>query len=623
MENYRTTLKKGRARYLLFLILVSACFYEPNEEYFEQIEQPSFDGFVLVVDINDDTINIDKDSQVQFSLFDNSRPRKIEQIKVYLDDEEYSENYVRISENDVIISLFTFGSGISYHNLRLEILVSPETNSLADILEAENILLEASWVIRSDNIPPEPINLNPIKFKNGVLTLEWPREADASIDQYLLVADYNDNNNEYLRRDIIEFGPNDDLLYEDRNYIGGIVNYWIVTKFDNKYLYGDTLTYSYPALDVNVQFEDDNSLTVTWPEVPFYNHDMKMSIQVKSFNYEIEEPNSQLLHTSLFPNRLAPIYVKYDFQSEDSEYSFSFNGEKTIQLSDGKLGYGGFLYSKITNSIFATGGSQPARVYKYDASTFELVSSGAMVYFSQGPRLVISKNSQYAYCYSADLRQILQFNTADLSVAKSIDIEKIVGFKTYQGSIDIANNNLAYLSATGRDKINHHYLVNLETETLEMNLGKCKSKLSWDGNFVINDTDVLKRINGKWEKVYALEYPNFFCGSHNFTLVSEAQDYYLIAFITNTDNGVVVYHWDENTSNGSTLSPVYYPTEKKLTFVNHDPISGYIVCFDKENLHLYDVKNFELKHTFRNIHGNFWNETIIARDGSYIIETLN
>lgn len=241
--------------------LLGSCTYSPEEEFQNPVEPPVLENYSISLNNVPDGDTIRLFGPGQFSYFINKGNGVIESVKITLGDRWIDERTELSGSFQINNSNLRTGTW----ELKIEVITSSGTGSLADKVGAEQIQLWKKWIVEIDVArPPEPV----ISFatENGYMVVRWPRYTKENFVQYQLEVSYAG-----VPKRVLTFTDPEINSWVDSSYAGNYNAYYhmYVTNLagtsDYERSYG-------VDLDFDLTYKaSDSTVTLSLPLPPFYS----------------------------------------------------------------------------------------------------------------------------------------------------------------------------------------------------------------------------------------------------------------------------------------------------------------------------------------------------------------
>ena len=163
-----------------------------------------------------------------------------------------------------------------YHRVDIRIRVATETGSLAEKLGAEYYLIEKSFAVITDRIPPTLSAPPKLTYENGYLTLRWNAPAKKNF-YYEIKRIYQPY---YPLPDTLIVNTQQDH-FVDYGYVGGDITYKIVvTGYGfHQHEIGSVDLFDQPPVDFTVNIGANRMVTLSWTHAKISTSNTSIIIQ--------------------------------------------------------------------------------------------------------------------------------------------------------------------------------------------------------------------------------------------------------------------------------------------------------------------------------------------------------
>lgn len=327
--------------YLLILLLLAACTFNSDEEYFENIEP--LDTSKLSVELTDDnagdTIKIFQATRFLYAISTNGGTIKSVAIKgagVDMTTTSATGEFSVSSDENLT----------GTHILSIEFTASTGTGSVADVLGAEQVRGVRKWILVADLRRPSDFLVD-TKIVDGRLRLSWPIYSKPNFLKYNVARETASG--DYVGVDITDPKQN---FWFDESFVGGpkAARYKVVVQsvLGSK-IREQTFTHRY-NVDFNFN-KNDTTVTLNWKKNPFYGAFKEYVI--KGFDSQ-SETITQIGDTAR-TYKLKKLYFGHSaslsFETNSLSDDVAYNDEKAnFKLGDDLPVQGQIFYSKHLKS---------------------------------------------------------------------------------------------------------------------------------------------------------------------------------------------------------------------------------------------------------------------------------
>jgi hypothetical protein len=557
---------------LLGLVLVVfACTYAPEEEYFKDV--PQTDPVVsLSLNSYDNADTIYLWSHTNFSYNLDPGKGKLERVEILIDDAVIRT--ATTPQGDFIMDYYNWFKTGTYE-LKLQFVASSGTGSLAEKVGAEKIQVWRKWVLVIDAERPQTPHIT-FSEENGFLKINWPKYTKPNFVRYSIIKS-NGYGNETGR----QISNRDENFWIDSTYVGGYSSnpqyrVWVESKIgstasDDAYKYDPV---SFTAGPLNPL---DSTVTVTWNKVKYPGalasytvsesgtelyrtteaNDTSVTVKLKSIVFGTED----ILYFSA-----APKYVPNYYPSPSVVARFMLGT---------KLRHPGtYVYNVDRKQYIAYSNVYGKTPYFY-LYTPDMVAVDSIATESFTPTIPV--RGQYVYCNTSQGLDMLDLNTGIMNR----NVMPILPGNFRATSTGLVNYDNSRYSA-GKT-IYSTTVYDVQQKKIIYSDGdyiRVYSTVSVDGNFILaGRTRLLKISNGSTTQVGTV------LGGSAF-----------IDFRGDDCNEMIFYSSNSvsirNSNNGAFLRTIPVPFSAYYTFVSYDPGSKCMV-WQEPSTHMIGLLNIE------------------------------
>jgi hypothetical protein len=477
------------------IIFLFSCDYEPGGEYF--VERPQPDGTGLSLDLTDtsDTLFVFGNAEIRYHSITNNKP--VKWFRAYLNDEEFGVHYLEAAS----VFLYTFSRPDGCYSLKLEMILSSGTGSLAEIKDKEEHRVERTYVLCIDNSKPDPTEITSIQRVDGTLEIKFEKYKRRNFQRYKIFKyDYNQFEKLYYPHWVREITDQDVTSFRDSTFIGGKVKYDVSVIAASQESDVRTKEFDDPY-DPSPRWEwvDNKNIKLTWPRTKYYNNFTAYKV---SFSYgsgdEREFTVSNVNDTifSLDPQLTFGGYKQIAIIAYpalvNSYYGDVYGYSNEIFLGKSFPWYAAdiyedaSIYNQTLNKHFALQHADfKAKLIRINATTYD-VEQGIVVDSESDIRL--SNNGQYLYICRGDVFTRLDPQT--FSVIGTYDVSTLFGPSGgHNWTSSVSNNNRLALTNAGGSYV----LEMTDFSIIQEWPHESKSiEISATGTFVVRGPEILK-----------------------------------------------------------------------------------------------------------------------------------
>lgn len=449
---------------LAFLLLLGVCLfscekYEPEGEYFKEIEVGQPEQLWVKLNSGVDTLAVSGEAVLFFEVPEHVRENV--GYKLYLGNE-------LIQERPYPPDLVMFETGLrqdGYYRLRLEFFVKSGTGSLADKVDMEFFVYEFRWVLKIDNRPLSdyPIHQFSVTEEEGRIKLTWPEYDLPGFTSYVI---YRKENWGHETQKVIYVPDRKETTLYDDAYVGGFVTYTLqVNKQgwpDN--IYGNPVELSAPFPELTKQEQKKDEFYLEWTACQYPKNFEAYEIYRYHFAGEQLVYRTTNIHdtTAHLPAAFGKLDYKLitkgkgiaeDMEGPVSEFQLSYGFSHALETVP--------HYLVSENAFLHTG--EDGTFTKIDPATMEPLFSRQ---HARGFGLTISDNGEYIYyCTDSDF---VRLSPVTLEVIERISTESLLGYAHSPRYLSVNNNNQLLFTGTvtGSGKVDSMTLVDMNSKQL-------------------------------------------------------------------------------------------------------------------------------------------------------------
>ena len=479
-----------------FLILFS-CDYEPAGENFVVRPQPDATGVSVELTDTSDTLYVFGNAEIRYSSITQNRP--VLWFRAYLNGELFGTH----NQQSASVFLYTPNLSDGCHSLRLELIVSSGTGSLAERQGQEEIRIERDYVVCIDNSRPDPVEITSIRRVDGTLELAWEKSNERFFKYYTIVkSSFNQASQQFEIHWIKDINDSETISLRDSTFIGGQVKYSVSVGAANQQSEGSEKTFVDPY-ELNPTWEwvdNNNNIKLTWRRTKYYKNFTSYSISFsyssfddRTFSVTNVDDTTLTLDPQLpFPSTKALTVITYPFVIDNFHHEYVYGHSDNIYIGKDFPWYRAdiyedkSIYNETLDKYFAialTGFK--TELVKINAQTNEIEQSYELIGISD---ILLSNNGQYLYIAAGS--GFFQIDPMTFTFLQYIDLSALCGSSggyNWKGSIS-DNNRLALTNGCGNfvlDLTGHSILQQWPFEQKSI-------EISPSGAFVIRGNEILK-----------------------------------------------------------------------------------------------------------------------------------
>ncbi|WP_158859106.1 hypothetical protein [Lunatibacter salilacus] len=267
------------AKQLFFLAVIIGlygCAFQPHEEFVATITPP--EAITVTFELNDPAFNypyyLVEPTNFHIKLQDATYPLVASEVKV-----AGSEIYSWVQHNrDLFFTLDPSQIRVGNHTVSVRCFLNTKSGSLANIVGAENYVVDQAFEVRIDPTPPVFDSFT-AEIENGFLTFKWKNQTNQQNFSYK------------IQRNSGPFLPSSDTVvtnplvnqFIDYDYIGGDINYKITAKgFGFETVLGEGSFY-HKAADFVITRSPSGQATLSWTDRKFPGENHEIYIRPQSY----------------------------------------------------------------------------------------------------------------------------------------------------------------------------------------------------------------------------------------------------------------------------------------------------------------------------------------------------
>lgn len=474
--------------FLCCLMLAGLCLfscepYEPEGDYFKEIELQEPEQLWVKLGPGTDTLILRKNAFISFDILPGGQQEGGYQL--YLGERLIRESKDPLTFIDLQDHFFQDG----YYKLFLKLFVKSNTGSMADKMGAEHYGYHFNWTLKIDSRPHTdyPIHAFKVGEERGRVKLSWPRYDLPAFGSYEIHR-REEGEHSSLKRILIE-DPRTTVYYDDA-FVGGNFTYslhlnrheWPATSSSKP------VAFSTPYAQLRRQERRGEQFYVEWSScrLPknFVAYEIYRNNSCCEENLVYRSTRVQDTTTLLTTPFGEQGYILVTRGSDEREFmegpasSFSITNGQPHQLPS--LPH----YLAGENALLLAG--EEGLFSKLDAASLEPLLSRQ---HSSGYGLTVSDNGKYIYyCAGSEL---IRLDPASLDVLARFPLESLIGYTNRPAQLSVNNSNQLLMNA---------YQLNGRVDSLsllDMNSGRLlarmfeamiiSGKLSNDGRYFVQE----------------------------------------------------------------------------------------------------------------------------------------
>jgi hypothetical protein len=230
---------------IIFLLLINSCDYSPTDTYYKEIAvpQPNIDFVIL----DENSLNALRGiAHISYSsLLDD---KELIGIEAYIDGHLVETSGSISGVLDIDTRNFTDGEYI----LKLQMMVTTESGSLADLTGTEAFILTKEYNILIYNAPITPPEITDMFIENNALHIRWEKYEGPAFQKYILAHSLDS---------IRIIFDQDSVECIDYAYAGGYASRILITVVAGKSFQSSRQSFNSPDVEfTSATLVDDNKI---------------------------------------------------------------------------------------------------------------------------------------------------------------------------------------------------------------------------------------------------------------------------------------------------------------------------------------------------------------------------
>lgn len=325
------------------LILLTGACYEPEGEFVAKPQPADYSKVKLSLDALEDTVYISAYTQVTYSIQD-FEPLGYSDVFVWIGDELIYEGNSFVG----VINIDPLAIGTGVYKLRLELLTSSGSGSLADkmLLEYTTLYKEVVLVIEADPPPPRVLT---VKAEDGTLMLRWNAFTEWNFANYVIFKYTSWNGVDYFMVKTTEINDPQITEWRDEGFVGGYAGYEIQVNTGCQKAVSQMVRYNYLP---QTAFKIENRKAVlSWERPMFYANTKRVELWDYNANLHqasVTDTVYRMVTDAMLGVTGSDVEVRFVSESDEQFYSFRipyYVGER-------------FDYPKVCPRLYNTAYSQ-------------------------------------------------------------------------------------------------------------------------------------------------------------------------------------------------------------------------------------------------------------------------
>ncbi|WP_224994532.1 hypothetical protein [Cesiribacter sp. SM1] len=555
---------------LLLCFCLAACEFTPDGRHYEEVDPTVVVSGNIDLNLAADTVFIQGNVSLKYNV---ALPGKtLVSTRLLLGERLLKESHLHVDGFNFISTNYSNGT----YQLKLEATANSGTGSLADVMGAEGIVVQKTWVLIIHNGPPPAVPVTNIFERDGQLVIQWEKYKLPNFREYRLLKEGGGGS-----KSIVITNQNT-TEWIDSSYVGNL-KFYILTVVDQSNKESPdpqrrSFNASVPAI-INAYYNDDTTISISYSTTKFRNNlnqykirrdadyqtdlvtssDPLNTVAVVPFNGFGAETEYHLI-TEPKPGAL---YTGYEQRSFKVQYGWAFKSYKDFHYGKSANAYYGVVDNKVVMRDGASLNIQRQKEFTTNYLTASL-------------RLAVSPDGKQIY--ATRYPYIWQLDPATLEVLHTYAISYITGEASSDVSSFTVSNNGRLAIQERRSYYTYYYIYDFQSSKLllkqQTNNSSEEAGISQDGN-VFYHSERLHVYNGaNWEVLYSPVRKDH--------IAYHPSEPWVIVF---EDQTTSVY----STTNGTKLTE--FSTSLPLSDIMIDPATGYLGGHSHEFYHLYDLSS--------------------------------
>ena len=478
------------------LILLFACDYEPTGENFVVKPQPDATGLSVELTDTSDTLFVFGNAEIRYSSI--TKNKSVLWFRASLNGEQFGTH----NQGSASVFLYTLGLSNGCYPLRIELILSSGTGSLAEVRGMEELHVERNYVVCVDNAQPDPVEITSIRHTDGTLELVWEKYKKQNFQKYrIFKLSYNMAYHYFENHWLKEITEPETTSLRDSTFIGGKVKYVITVVAADKESYPAEKEFEDPY-DINPtwQWGDKTNGTVTWRKTRYYKNFTSYTV---SFNNGIGDPRLFTLTNVndttitldselIFSVGARATVIAYPVRIDNYHYDYVYGHAEGIHLGKTFPWYfypdpyiDQTTYNPSLGKYFALYHYEQTQLIRINGTTNNVEQNFVV---PPGGNFHLSDNGQYLYVMQGD--EFTRINPSTFSIIQSYNVSSLCGSNggsNWQSSLSGSNRlALTYINGSFVLDMNSFSIVQqwpYDGKTIQ---------ISPTGTYVIRGNEILK-----------------------------------------------------------------------------------------------------------------------------------
>lgn len=582
--------------YPLLLILFCGCNYDPNDEYFVDID-PSIQP-VININLNnqDSVISMWQETKYVYN-FSSTPGLTILSVDVYIDNELVVSS--PSSHVEFIVSPSVYAEG--QHLITITASTNSGTGSLADHLGAEESSFTKEWVLMISHDVPVACYLfmSEMINDNGLLKVSWDKYSGPEFQYYQLfssptVAEGED----FWFHPVTEITNSAQNYFYDSSYVGGLRSYHVRLRAYGALFGGDADmvdTVCYPYSTILSAHPEGYDLHIAFSKCLFPKafKEYRLSVSPDEYNKDIVEivipdldDTTITLHNLPFGKNFTlklatyPVNIEYDQFNNNYQPTSKF----VSHIGDNSFAFG-IIDALPSGDAYFTEGFDGGSIYRYsDGNVTEILHITDELSFNNS--FHVSESGNYFAYRDAINHKISLYTLPDMvKISETGDIN-------IARSSRISNNGLVPVW-TPFELMIYDFLQDKIIDTLYTNYSGIYQVGTYFGSesFISPDGEYLY-----------VNIPSYAYGdtiyhrteNNNYVSIGTTNTFAVFMGFNPLSNSQIIYYGNDlqpsiQIFDYSTMSTVRTITGLKEPFSNVDPVTGNILSMENPEENIFGL----------------------------------
>lgn len=304
----------------LSLLLLSACYFEPDGDFFKEIPERDYSAISIDLTTASDTIYLSTLTRFEYNTY--VQDFTVAGVLATVGDKEVYSGQGG-GEGSFYLDPNQFSSGT--YTLTLSLIVQSGTGSLADKLSAEFVQVWREFILVMDAEQPEPLAIAKLDTTHGNIIVYWNSYKKWNFQSYTLIKEFSTDNYYYETTDYVTINSQNDTSWVDSSYVGGYVRYRVDITAAGKTTRSNVKSYSwFPKTNFSIE---EGKVILKW-QPPLFHENVKKTLLYSyyppflNFDQVSDNLTSYQIETDL---ELGQIYnVTVQLESSDTRQSLRF-----------------------------------------------------------------------------------------------------------------------------------------------------------------------------------------------------------------------------------------------------------------------------------------------------------